>query len=263
MKSFGLMLVLVLSACALPIPFPYREHVVTGMYLGEASLAFLQKNRTSRDEVSKQLGPPIIWLEAQRIAVYGFARTPAKISVDEPLVEREAVLIAFDKSDKVVDWGHGKVPQKKSWKVTWLSAALDWGRSQGLELAQPAQTFVEIPVPPQRSVVYFFDRPPWCFDGGFIEVSRDSTLLGEVRCNSYLAVSLAPGAYDFRVSFYDGHARSSGIRSSSRHITLQPGLAYFLRIRQKTPATSPPIVVTVYQSREEAMPVLQALRETW
>ncbi len=245
--ALAILTLLSLTACGLEpviglIPTHQQERVITGRYLAESDLAFLEKKHTTRDEVIKQLGPPTIWLQSQRIAVYGFVRFPGgKQPLNRPL-KRAAVFIAFEPSDRVVDWGRSDVSEK----LTWLGAALKWGRSSRLELAQPAQTFVETTPLPKQGVIYFY-RPR---DGGgasvFIEVYLDSALLGQVRSKSYLPLPLVPGIYHFQVSpNYPWSERWLGFRTHPYRIipvTLRPGLACFVEIGIKQPATSQPFV---------------------
>ncbi len=254
-----------LSSTISTIPTQQQERVIAGRYLAESDLAFLEKKHTTRDEVITQLGPPTIWLEPQRIAVYGFVRFPGGRQPRERPLRRDAIFIAFDKSDRVVDWGRSDVSRK----MTWLGAALAWGRSSGLELAQPARTFVEITLLPRRSAIYFYrprDAPLGC-DQAWGEVYLDKTLLGQVRCKSYLPLSLAPGTYDFRVSpnyaWNEKWARSER-RPDRIQTTLYPGSVYFVETKILQAGATQPIVAVISQhSREEAMPILQALRETW
>jgi hypothetical protein len=286
--SLGLTVLFVLSlgAC-LVLPVPISERMLAGRQLVESELGFLERRPTTRDDVAKQLGPATIWLESQRTAVYGLVKTAKTgvfwiIALPHPRgmvggvvhrVEREALYIVFDQSDTVADWGRGKVAKG----VTWLSAALDWSKSRDLKLPEPREEFVEIAPGAEQSVIYFY-RPrdiQHLFPGfppaesiflgmldPFAEVYLESALLGQLRRKTYLAIPLYAGTYDFRVVPYMDYNPELQYRSASIQMTLQAGLVYFVNIEIETGKGFIGPVIS-QRSRDEAMPLLKALRETW
>lgn len=283
--AFGIVL---WTAGCLMVPVPTSEVVLSGRYIAESELGFLKNHQTTKYDVLTQLGPATIWLKPQRTLVYGLVKTAKTglfwiIGGGAPgalggvaggvlhFVDREALFIVFDETDTLVDSGQVKVENR----VTWLSAALAWGRSKGLKLAEPQVEFAETVPPLQQSIIYFY-RPrdiQHVFPGfppaesilfgldPFPEVYLNAALVGQIRRKSYLTLTLDPGTYEFRfVPLLDNP--DLNYRDASIQITVQPDLEYFVDVRIETgKGISQPVVSQ--RSREEAIPLLQLLRETW
>jgi hypothetical protein len=118
------------------VPVSVSADVVAGRELGAEDLDFLQRGITTKDEVIRELGSPFLWLQKQRMAVYGLVRTEtvglllvgmAGSPTTWRSFEREASFVALNDSDTVIAWGEqGPLARDDSW----LSAALDWADSR-------------------------------------------------------------------------------------------------------------------------------------
>ena len=270
---FSLLLLMGCTAC---IVLPTAPTVLEGRRSDHMDLSFLSKGQTQKELVFEKLGLPTAWLPSQRTAVYG-----AKFSTktlywgggspmggggfgSAPMAQREALFLTFDESERVLDWGVGKVPLTE----TWLSAALVWGKSRGLQLFEPSKQFHEMEVSSQRCQVYVFcpQHPSLLSADLFPSVTLDGLMLGQVRKGSFLRIEMGQGTH--LLSIYPdtkiGTPRSGpySVTTPSIDLLLQPGETKFFELRVERGLNSVTAVLSE-RSRLDASAVLNTLRETW
>jgi len=274
-KAWFYLLLLMCSTACIVLPITTAPKVVEGRRSDAMDLSFLYKGQSLKAEIIEKLGQPTVWLQAQRTAVYG-----AKFSTMSllwgigapngggggliPTYQREALFLTFDELERVLDWGVGKVPLTE----TWLTAALVWGKSRGLQLFQPSTQFQEVGTPTGHCQVYVYcsQRPSLLSADLFPSVTLDGLMLGQVRQGSFLRIELSEGNHLLSIypdtKFGTRSSRSYSITTPSIDLVLQPGETKFLELRVEAGLHSVGADLSEH-SRLEATAVLKTLRETW
>ena len=249
------------------LPVPTEPRTLEGQRSASLDTSFLQEGRTTRGEAAARWGPPTVWLQAQRIAVYGAVYTDTEILYGAgtgrggsvPLHKREAVYLAFDAQDQLTHWGAGRVKSG----ATWLSAALGWARSAGLQVREPAPAFLPAP-PPAGGRVYFFCRKhPKVLGEPLPVVALEGLRLGQVRKRTYLAVELPAGDHEFTINPLSLSFGTAAVRIQEVPLSLQPGAVAYVEFHVEADAKAVFSVACAERQAQEALPVLQTLRETW
>jgi outer membrane protein assembly factor BamE (lipoprotein component of BamABCDE complex) len=280
MRLLCLTCILVLLAGCVAIPVPNKSRILSGRHISDAAVSFIEKGVTTKDILLSRLGKPTMWLDAQRIALYGLVRTSdAFLLVLGPglgreieMAEREALIVRFDEAGQVANWGREKLGRG----ATWLEGVERWAKVEDIDIGLPSKTFSEESPSPDESLVYFYrpmDRqyyfpglPPrekLFFDlDPLAEVYSGSTLLGQLRWKTYLTLRMAPGEYEFSVAPTRDADLDLSYGSSLVKISLQAGQTYFVDIQLEAGFGSIKPVVSK-RSRDEAILEIKDLQETW
>lgn len=261
-------LLLLCSFGCLVLPVPTHENVIQGQRSTTLDVSFIQKHKTLRPEIFDKLGAPTIWLPTQRIAVYGatFVRSHLFVAVayaggfTVPITEREALFIAFDESDRAILWRVGEADIHR----TWVGASIHWAKSVGLTVKEPRVDFITREAPANRSLVYFYCikhvkiiGDPWP------GILLNGALLGQVRKKTYLPVELDAGKYTFTIDPLYSSTSKLPSRPAIFELELKPGETSYLEFHIETGFNKDFSVVFHQHSKEEALPVIRGLRETW
>lgn len=274
-KAWFCLPLLMSSTACLVLPVTTAPKVKEGRRSDSMDLSFLAKGQTLKASVIEKLGPPTVWLQSQRTAVYGatFSTMSLLWAIGAPngggvgsipTYQREALFLTFDESERVLDWGTGKVPLSE----TWLSAALLWGKTRGLQLVEPSKQFHETAVPTGLCQVYVYcpQRPNLLSADLFPSVTLDGVMLGQVRKGSFLRIELSQGNH--LLSIYPDtkigtpSSGSYSITTPSIDLVLAPGETKFLELRVEAGLHSIAAVLSE-RPRLEATTVLNDLREAW
>jgi hypothetical protein len=284
MKSLLCLTASLLLAGCVAIPVPVERAVVEGKQFTESDLDFVQPGATTRSEVVGNLGKPTIWLSTLRILVYGLRRVEtgvlwfvgAGLSGAGGLVEgesKEAIYLIFDDKDVVTHWGRAPVEHCG----TWLGAATQWAGSENLAIPQARETFVEETPTAGQGLIYFYRPrdyqyflplaqparrlPPGVAD--FADISEAGQLVGQIRWQSYVAVSVPPGPHSFTVNpDTDCVVNPELYRSASIRLDVAPESVTYVDVGiQAGLGTIDPILVE--RPRSASLAVIAELRESW
>jgi hypothetical protein len=286
MQVFWHILVAMCLAGCVIIPVPTDPRILEGRSFTDSDLEFVRSENVSRQRILESLGPPTIWLHDQRTLVYGLRRIEKTGAIwfigaglgaaTGGLVEgetKEAVFFFLDSDDTITHWGRSSVGKGE----TWLSAALEWAQSRGLELPQPCSRFVEEWPSSEQSYVYFY-RPRDYQDylplappakklpfgvANFVDLRLVNELVGQLRWRTYVVVRVPAGINKFVVDpDTDYVANPKNYRSATIQLDLAPGSVAFVEVGIK--AGYGIIEPKLFQrTSTEALAVIQQLRESW
>ncbi len=187
---------------------------------------------------------------------------------------RQALFFAANDDDVVTHWGRTPVKRGK----TWLQAALEWSLAEDLKLPSPRGIFSEeSPASAVQGLVYFYRPrdyqhylpfgPPakrMAFGAvDFVNIYRNTELVGQLRWRSYVAVCVSPGEHTFVISpDTDDVTNPQLYQNASLQMTAESGTTRFVEVGVEAgKGTIEPIVTE--RSRDEAMAVIRELRESW
>jgi hypothetical protein len=261
-----------------------KPRVLEGRPFTDSQIGFVQIGATTRRDVIGNVGRPTIWLAEQRILIYGLRKVEpvgalwfigAGYSGAGGLIvgeTREAIFFVLDGDDIVTHWGRASVNRGE----TWLSAAVEWSRSEGLEIQTPRDRFVEETPTTDRSLIYFY-RPrdyqhflpfvppakkvPWV--AKFADIRIDNELVGQIRWQSYVVVEVSPGVHEFVVDpDTDDVVNPGSYRSKRIRLDVEPGSVTFVDVGiQAGYGVIEPILVQ--RPHSEAISAIEKLRESW
>lgn len=275
--------VFVTGCIALPVPVEPR--VLEGRPFADSDLAFVQSGTTTRGDVIGSVGSPMLWLPDQRILVYGLRKVDAVGALwfigagyggAGGLVEgesREALFFALDSHDIVIDSGRAPVRRGE----TWLSAATEWSRSEGLEIEAARDRFVEETPTTDESLVYFYRprdfqhilplAPPaeklMLGVAEIADIRLDDELVGQIHWKSYALIRVRPGAHEFVVDPDTDYVVNPEIyRSETIRLVVEPDTVTFVDVGIKA-GYGLIMPVLVERPRNEAIAVIEELPESW
>lgn len=268
MRKLALLLLLAWTCLGcFVLPLPTRPLTLDGTRSATLDTGFLQEGRTTREEVAARWGPPTVWLQAQRIAVYGAVYSDVEIEFGSingnggsiPLHKREAVFLAFDGSERLARWDACRVQSG----ATWLGAALKWAHTAGLRVREPDLAF-QPQAPPAGARVYFYClKHPGVLGEPLPDVAMDGLRLGQIRRRTYLAVELPAGPHTFTLNPLSIRPNRASLRILDLPLTLEPGAVAYMEFHVACGINEPFSIVCVERPAEEALPVLRSLREAW
>lgn len=270
-----------LTAACVAVPVPVARDVIEGRQYTDAQLDFVEPGATTRSDVSAALGEPTIWLPDQRIMVYGLRRTgplgmliflPGNVAYVER-EEREAVFVATDARGAVARRGRAPIDVRE----TWLTAALEWARTQGLDVRAPGDRFTEETPAPGESVIHVYRPrdyqhylplvPPaegLLFGAAkFVDVRLDGRLVAQLQRGTYASIHAPPGAHVITVNpDTDDVGNASLHRTASIRVDAARGGTVFVDVgvRAGFGVIEP---VLVLRDRSEALEAIAELRQCW
>ena len=281
---FCLLAPVFVAGCAI-VPVSVETRVLEGRPFTDSQLDFIQLGATTRLDVIGNVGMPTIWLTEQRILVYGLRKVEpvgalwligagyggiGGLIVGET---REAIFFVLDDDDIVTHWGRASVNRGE----TWLSAAVEWSRSEGLEIQTARDRFVEETPTTDRSLIYFYRPrdyqhflpfvPPAIKVGPgvakFADIRLDNELVGQIRWQSYVVVQVSPGVHEFVVDpDTDDVVNPGNYRSETIRLNVEPGTVTFVDVGiQAGYGVIEPILVQ--RPYSEAIAAIEELRESW
>ena len=277
----GALLLLPLASCV--IPLQSGETIIQGQHVQEATLQNIERQRSTKQQIEQQLGPPTAWFKRQRILVYGLIKSesgaawmipgfPAAAGGYVEFVEREAIFFAIDSEGRVVHAGRRAVPLG----TTWLEAALALSGEAGFEVPVPRDKYFAESVESDESLLVIYrprdnqyvlpfvpPRERLLFKGNFFaEVYLDSVLVAQLRSKTFVSVYVPAGSHALFVSPYADYNPMIEYRSASLHMETQPGKTYFLDTRIEAGKGYIGSMIEE-KSAETATKELAGLRETW
>lgn len=270
-----------LTAACVAVPVPVTPEIVEGRPYADAQLEFIQPGATTRSDVSAALGEPTIWLPDQRVMVYGLRRTaspgllvflPWNVGYVER-EEREAVFVATDARGAVARRGRAPIDVRE----TWLTAALEWAKTQGLDVRAPGDRFTEETPAPDESVIHVYRPrdyqhylplvPPaegLLFGASkFVDVRLDGRLVAQLQRGTYASIHALPGAHEIAVNpDTDDVGNASLHRTASIRVDPARGGSAFVDVgvRAGFGVIEP---VLVLRDRSEALDAIAELRQCW
>jgi len=284
MKPYFLLITsMFLASCAI-IPVPVERVAVDGRRFTESDLDFIQSGTTTGSEIIANLGKPTIRLSVQNILVYGLRQVEsgtvwfigAGLSGVGGLVEgesKEGVYFVLDDGNVVTDWGRAPVKRGE----TWLSAAAEWAGSKAIKVPKARGRF-ELDTPTrEQSLIYFYRPRDYQYLlplvpsakklplelANYADILQDSNLVGQIRWQSYVAVRVTPGAYNFTVNADTDYVVNPEIyQSATIRLDIAPETVTFVEVGIKAGLGKiEPILVEKIHSK--AIKVIEGLRESW
>ena len=275
----------VLVAGCVATPVAVEPRVLEGRPFTDAQLDFVRPGATTRQDVIASIGRPTIWLAEQRILVYGLRKVApvgtlwfigAGPGGAGGVVEgetREAIFFALDGDSVVMRCGRASVDRGQ----TWLGAALDWTRAEGLEVQSARGRFVEEAPTAESSLIYFYRPrdyqhvlplvpPAAALPQGvatFADIRLGNQLVGQIRRQSYAVVRVSPGAHEFVVDPDTDDVANPGIyRSKAIRLNIEPGTTTFIEVGVEA-GQGVVVPVLARRSYADAMATIVNLRESW